>query len=162
MMRATRIFISLIIAFLLISLCLTTIAQAQSKNTHCKNLEKQMVRDDGEIDKIQKRMIRAIEIDYEETSVYYKKKKKSDKNLKLLDRYNRGLNILVLNLEQQAKKMKGMLEEVKKQGNNCQKIVRKISAKTKTIQDVHAKMYQSLGNKKTTEREFRDLIKTLN
>ena len=161
-MRATRIFISLIIAFLLISLCLTTIAQAQSKNTHCKNLEKQMVRDDGEIDKIQKRMIRAIEIDYEETSVYYKKKKKSDKNLKLLDRYNRGLNILVLNLEQQAKKMKGMLEEVKKQGNNCQKIVRKISAKTKTIQDVHAKMYQSLGNKKTTEREFRDLIKTLN
>ncbi|MZG31630.1 MAG: hypothetical protein F3741_12665 [Nitrospinae bacterium] len=158
MTRVTTISISLTMFLLLSILSIATRAQAQS----CDEIAKSMKREGSEINKIQKRMIRAIDIDYEETTVYYKKKKKLDKNLKLLDRYNRGLNILVLNLEQQAVKMKGLLEKVKKQSNNCEKLVRKISDKTNTVQEVHAKMYESLGNKTTTEREFKDLINSLN
>ena len=158
MTRVTTISISLTMFLLLSILSIATRAEAQS----CDEIAKSMKLEGSEINKIQKRMIRAIDIDYEETTVYYKKKKKLDKNLKLLDRYNRGLNILVLNLEQRAVKMKGLLEKVKKQNNNCEKLVRKISDKTNTVQEVHAKMYESLGNKTTTEREFKDLINSLN
>ena len=158
MTRVTTISISLTMFLLLSILSIATRAQAQT----CDEIAKSMKREGSEINKIQKRMIRAIDIDYEETTVYYKKKKKLDKNLKLLDRYNRGLNILVLNLEQRAVKMKGLLEKVKKQNNNCEKLVRKISDKTNTVQEIHAKMYESLGNKTTTEREFKDLINSLN
>lgn len=158
MTRVTTISISLTMFLLLSILSTATTAHAQS----CDEIAKSMKLEGSEINKIQKRMIRAIDIDYEETTVYYKKKKKLDKNLKLLDRYNRGLNILVLNLEQRAVKMKGLLEKVKKQNNNCEKLVRKISDKTNTVQEIHAKMYESLGNKTTTEREFKDLINSLN
>ena len=121
-----------------------------------------MTRADIRINKIQGQMIRAIESVYEDTSVYFKKQQKPNKKLKLLDRYNRGLNILVLNLEQQVAKMKGLLEEAKKQGNGCQKMIRNISDQVNATQDIHAKMVRSLGDKKTLEHEFRALIGNIN
>ena len=121
-----------------------------------------MTRADNRINKIQGQMIRAIESVYADTSVYFKKQQKTNKGPKRLDRYNRGLNILVLNLERQVDKMKGLLEDAKKQGNGCQKMVRNLSDQVNTTQDIHAKMVQSLADKNSLEHEFKDLIKNLN
>lgn len=121
-----------------------------------------MTRADNRINKIQGQMIRAIESVFEDTSVYFKKQQKENKEPKRLDRYNRGLNILLLNLERQVDKMKGLLEEAKKQENGCQKMVRNLSDQVIATQDIHAKMVQSLGDKNSLEHEFKNLIKNLN
>ena len=159
MTKVIKFSISLIIFFLF---SLATMVQAQSTNSNCKDIAKEMKRADTRINKIRGQMTRAIESVYDDTSVYFKKKQKPNKKLKLLDRYNRGLNILVLNLEQQVFKMKGLLEEAKKQGNSCQKMVRNISDQINATQDIHVKMVQSLGDKNALEHEFQNLIKSLN
>jgi hypothetical protein len=159
MTKVIKVSISLIIFFLF---SLATMVQALPTNPNCKDIAKEMMRTDNRINKIQGQMIRAIESVFEDTSVYFKKQQKPDKKLKPLDRYNRGLNILVLNLEQQVDKMKGLLEEAKKQGNGCQKMVRNISDQVNATQEIHAKMVQSLGDKNSLEHEFRALIDNIN
>ena len=159
MTKVIRVSLSVIIYFLF---SLATMLHAQPTNPNCKDISKEMTHADIRINKIQGQMIRAIESVYEDTSVYFKKQQKPNKKLKLLDRYNRGLNILVLNLEQQVAKMKGLLEEAKKQGNGCQKMIRNISDQVNATQDIHAKMVRSLGDKKTLEHEFRALIGNIN
>jgi chromosome segregation ATPase len=159
MTKVIRVSISLILIFLF---SFATLVHAQPTNTNCKDIAKEMMRTDTRINKIQGQMTRAIESVYEDTAVYFKKQQKPNKKLKRLDRYNRGLNILVLNLEQQVVKMKGLLEEAKKQGNGCQKVVRNISDKVNATQDIHAKMVLSLGDKNSLEHEFQDLIENLN
>ncbi len=159
MTKVIRVSTSLIM-FLLFSFA--TMVHAQPTKPNCKGIEKEMMRADIRVNKIQGQMTRAIESVYEDTSVYFKKQQKPDKKLKRLDRYNRGLNILVLNLDQQVVKMKGLLEEAKKQGNDCQKMVRNISDKVNATQDIHAKMVLSLGDKNTLEHDFQDLINNLN
>jgi hypothetical protein len=158
MTKVIRVSTSLIM-FLLFSFA--TMVHAQPTNPNCKDIAKEMMRADTRINKIQGQMTRAIESVYEDTAVYFKKQQKPNKKLKLLDRYNRGLNILVLNLEQQVTKMKRLLEEAKKQGNDCQKMVQNISDQVNATQDIHAKMVRSLGDKNSLEHEFQDLIKSL-
>ena len=97
MTKVIRVSLSVIIYFLF---SLATMLHAQPTNPNCKDIAEEMTHADIRINKIQGQMIRAIESVYEDTSVYFKKQQKPNKKLKLLDRYNRGLNILVLNLEQ--------------------------------------------------------------
>ena len=153
MTKVIKVSISLIM-FLLFS----QMVHAQPTNPNCKDIAKEMMRADNRINKIQGQMIRAIESVYEDTSVYFKKQQKQNKGPKRLDRYNRGLNILVLNLEQQVAKMKGLLEEAKQKGNGCQKMARNISDQVNANQNIHAKMVQSLADKNSLEHEFRALI----
>ena len=158
MTKVIKVSISLFVFFFI---SFATMVHAQPTNPNCKDIEKEMTRTDNRINKIQGQMIRAIESVYEDTAVYFKKKQMPDKKLKRLDRYNRGLNILVLNLEQQVTKMKGLLEEAK-QGNGCQKMVQNISNQVNVTQDIHAKMVQSLADKNALEHEFRALIENIN
>jgi hypothetical protein len=57
--------------------------------------------------------------------------------------------------------MKGLIEEAKQQGNNCQKMVKKISGKVTTMQEIYVNMGLSLENPKTSGSKLSELNKNL-
>ncbi len=155
MTRVTTISISLTMFLFFSILYIAPTAQAQS----CDEIAKSMKREGSEINKIQKQMTNSIENSYFEPSKY---EKKVDEDKKLMDRHNRHFNILIHNLERRIISMKGLLKNAKQQANNCQDKIRAFSNKVNSVFEIHAKMEQAIANTKTTEREFKDLIKSLN
>jgi DNA repair ATPase RecN len=144
--------------FLFSILYLATMVHAQPINPNCKDIAEKMIRGDIQINKIQKQMTNAIGNVYGETD---RQEQKSKNHPKRMDRHNRHVNILVHNLGRRVSNMKELLEDAKQQGNNCQEIARKISGKVNAMQSIHAEMERSLGDTKTSEREFQELIKNL-
>lgn len=161
MTRVTTISISLIMFFLFSVLYLATVVHAQPTNQDCEDIAKTMMREDIQINKIQRQMTNAIGNVYGEENTNDPYAKKSDSKNKRMDRHNRHVNILIHNLGRQVANMKGLLKNAKRQSGNCQEMVRKLSDKVNSILDVHAKMEQSIANPNTSEREFQDLIKNL-
>ena len=157
MTKVIRVSISLTMFFLF---SLATMVHAQPVNPNCKDLANEMMRDDIKINKIQRQMSNAIGNVYVEPNRY--EQQESKKQPKRMDRHNRHVNILIHNLGRRVNSMKDLLEHAKQQESNCQELIRKISDKVNTIQDIHAEMERSLANPKTSEREFQDLIKNLN
>ena len=159
MTRVTRISIFLIMFFLFSILYLATMVHAQPINPNCKDIAKKMIRGDIQINKIQRQMTNAMGNVYGEAN--RQNQQESKNHNPRMDRYNRHINILVHNLGRRVSNMKGLLEDAKRQGNNCQEMARKVSNKVNTMEDIHAEMVRSLGDKNTSEREFQDLIKNL-
>ena len=159
MTKVIRVSISLIMFFLF---SLATMVHAQPVNPNCKDLANEMMRDDMQINKIQRQMTNAIGNVYEEPNRYEQQEQESKNQPKRMDRHNRHVNILIHNLGRRVSSMKDLLEHAKQQEHNCQELVKKISDKVNAIQDIHAEMERSLANPKTSEREFQDLIKNLN
>lgn len=161
MPRVTRISISLITFFLFSVLYFATTVYAQPTNPSCKDIAKRMMRDDMQVNKIQQQMTNSLGNVYGELNNNDRKGQKSKNEPKRMDRHNRHINILLQNLGIRVVSMKRLLEDAKRQGNNCQEMVRKESDKVKAINDIHAEMERSLANTNTSESEFQDLIKNL-
>ena len=156
MPRIKKLSISLIMFFLLLILSLGTIAHAQSiNNQKCKDIAKKMMRDDVKIKKIQKQMKNAIGV------VSSSKNGQELQNYPRIDRFNRHINILIHNLGSRVGSMKGLIEDAKQQGNNCQEMARKISGKVNAMQETYVKMGLSLENPDTSGRKLFDLNKRL-
>jgi len=147
-----KISISLIMFFLLFVLCLGTMAHAQpTNNQNCKDIAKKMINHDIKIKKIHKQM----------TSVVRAATGPESQNYPRIDRFNRHVNILIHNLGSRVGIMKGLVEEAKQQGNNCQEMARKISGKVNAMQEIHVNMGLSLENPDTSGSKLFDLNKNL-
>jgi hypothetical protein len=152
MPRIKTISISLIMFFLVFILCLGTMAQAQPiNNQNCKNIAKKMMGEDIRIKKIHKQI----------TSVVAEANGPQSKNYPRIDRFNRHVNILIHNLGSRVGIMKGLIEEAKQQGNNCQEMARKISGNVDAMQEIYVNMGLSLENPDTSGRKLSDLNKNL-
>jgi hypothetical protein len=152
MPRIKKISISLIMFFLLFILCLGTISHAQPvNNQNCKNIAKKMMGEDIRIKKIHKQM----------ASVVAEANGPESQNYPRIDRFNRHVNILIHNLGTRVGSMKGLIEEAKQQGNNCQKMAKKISGNVNAMQEIYVNMGLSLENPDTSGRKLLDLNKNL-
>jgi len=152
MPRIKTISTSLVMFFLLFILCLGTMAHAQpTNNQNCKDIAKKMMRDDIKIKKIQRQM----------THVIVAATGQESQNYPRIDRFNRHVNILIHNLGYRVESMKGLIEDAKQQGNNCQEMARKISGKVNAMQEIHVKMGLSLENPDTSGQKLFDLNKNL-
>jgi hypothetical protein len=141
---------------LLFILCLGTMAHAQPiNNQNCKDIAKKMMRDDIKIKKIQKQMTNAIGV------VSSSANGKESQTYPRIDRFNRHVNILIHNLGVRVGSMKGLIEEAKQEGNNCQEMARKISGKVNTMQEIYVNMGLSLENPDTSGRKLFALNKNL-
>jgi hypothetical protein len=152
MPRSKKISISLIMFFLLFILCLGTMAHAQPvNNQNCKNIAKKMMNTDIKIKKIHKQMKHVIEA----------ATGKESQNYPPIDRFNRHVNILIHNLGFRVGSMKELIEDAKKEGNNCQKMASKISGNVDAMHDIYVNMGISLENPKTSGSKLFDLNKNL-
>jgi len=152
MPRSKKISISLIMVFLLFILCLSTMAHAQPvNNQNCKNIAKKMMRDEIKIKKIHKQM----------ASVVAEANGPESKNYPRIDRFNRHVNILIHNLGGRVGSLKGLIEDAKREGNNCQEMASKISGNVDAMQEIYVNMGLSLENPDTSGRKLLDLNKNL-
>ncbi|MBC8282791.1 MAG: hypothetical protein H8E32_03180 [Nitrospinae bacterium] len=165
MSRITRISTSLIILFLLY---FVTIAQAQPTNPqegeesqNCRDTVKKMISEDFQIKKIQKHMRNAMGGVSGEANELDMQGQGTQTHHPRIDKYNRSVNILILNLGGRVLNLKKLIENAKQQGNNCKEMVTKISNKVDAMQGIHVKILQSLDNQGTSGRELYDLIKNL-
>ena len=125
-------------------------AYAQA-NQNCKDIAKKMMDDDIKIQKIHRQMKHVIDA----------ATGKESQNYPRLDRFNRHVNILIHNLGSRVGIMKGLIEEAKQQGNNCQKMAKKISGKVNTMQEIYVDMGLSLENPNTSGSKLSELNKDL-
>lgn len=127
-------------------------AHAQpTKNQNCKNIAKKMMSNDIKIKKIHKQMKHVIDA----------ATGKEAQNYPPIDRFNRHVNILIHNLGFRVESMKELIEDAKKQGNNCQEMARKISGNVNAMQEIYVNMGISLENPKTSGSKLFDLNKNL-
>lgn len=127
-------------------------AQAQpANNQNCKAIAKKMMNNDIKIKKIQNQMSHVIVAATGEESQNYPR----------IDRFNRHVNILIHNLGYRVGSMKGLIEDAKQQGNNCQEMARKISGKVDAMQEIYVAMGLSLEDPDTSGRKLFDLNKNL-
>jgi hypothetical protein len=142
--------------FLLFIVYLGTMAHAQPiDNQNCKDIAKKMMRDDIKIKKIQKQMTNAIGV------VSSSANGQESQNYPRIDRFNRHVNILIHNLGSRVGSMKGLIEDAKQQGKNCQQMARKVSGMVNAMQEIYVKMGLSLENPDTSGRKLFDLNKSL-
>ena len=78
-----------------------------------------------------------------------------------IDRFNRHVNILIHNLGVRVGVMKGLIEEAKQEGKNCQEMARKISSKVNAMKEIYVNMGLSLENPDTSGSKLFDLNKNL-
>ena len=135
---------------LLFILCLGTMAYAQA-NQNCKDIAKKMIDNDIKIQKIHGQMKHVIDA----------ATGKESQNYPRIDRFNRHVNILIHNLGSRVGIMKGLIEEAKQQGNDCQKMAKKISGKVNTMQEIYVNMGLSLQNPNTSGSKLSELNKDL-
>ena len=135
---------------LLFILCLGTMAYAQP-NQNCKDIAKKLMDNDIKIQKIHGQMKHVIDA----------ATGKESQNYPRIDRFNRHVNILIHNLGSRVGIMKGLIEEAKQQGNNCQKMAKKISGKVNTMQEIYVNMGLSLQNPNTSGSKLSELNKDL-
>jgi hypothetical protein len=152
MPRIKKNSISLIMFFLFFTLCFGTVAHAQpTNNQNCKNIAKKMMSNDIKIKKIQQQMKHVIDA----------ATGKESQNYPRIDRFNRHVNILIHNLGFRVESMKGLIEDAKQQGNNCQKMASKISNRVNAMQEIYVNMGLSLENPETSGQKLADLNKNL-
>jgi hypothetical protein len=139
--------------FLLFILCLGTTLHAQTiNNQNCKDIATKLMSETIKIKKIHRQMTNAIGVPVNG---------KESKTYPRIDRFNRHVNILIHNLGSRVGSMKGLIEDAKQQGNNCQKMASKISGKVNAMQETYVKMGLSLENPDTSGRKLFDLNKRL-
>ena len=146
----TRISKLLIMLFLFLILNLATLVQAQGVNTQdCKTTAKKLMVVDKKVHKIHVQIIHSIG------------GSKSKIPHPTVDKYNRHVNILIHNLENSVKRMRGLLEDAKQEGNSCQQMASKVSGVLDDMYDIFLQMGKSLDNPKTAEKKLFDLAKNL-